>query len=136
MSDALLDKARAILAHPKQGLPPKANTIGEAGGKVSMTEPTSPAFTSGGNASPQAAPATKAIEIEPAPSNAKAIYWETGTSQILGPATPEFLAQDGDSFWIVTTFEEQIRWINADRLRSRKAFEDQAEVREVELIRF
>lgn len=51
------------------------------------------------------------------------IYWETGTRQILGPAVPEYLARDGETFGIVTTFEGQIRWINADRLRSRKAFE-------------
>lgn len=58
-------------------------------------------------------------EIEPAAPNARAIYWETGTGEILGPAVPEYLLRDGDTFWIVTTFEGQIRWINADRLRSR-----------------
>ena len=63
------------------------------------------------------------------------IYWETGTGQILGPAVPEYLARDGETFWIVTTFEGQIRWINADRLRSKKQFETQKPLREVELIR-
>jgi hypothetical protein len=63
------------------------------------------------------------------------IYWETGTGQILGPAVPEYLARDGQTFWIVTTFEGQIRWINADRLRSKKQFETQKPLREVELIR-
>lgn len=117
MKHSLLDKARAILAQPKQGPPPNASRV-EAGEKSSMT-----------------APAIQNIEIQPAAPNAKAIYWETGTGRILGPAVPEFLARDGSTFWISTTFEGQSRWINADRLRSRKAFEEQAEVREVELIR-
>jgi len=64
-------------------------------------------------------PAPEGIQIEPAARNAKAIYWETGTGRILGPAVPEFLARDGSTFWISTAFEGQIRWINADRLRSR-----------------
>ncbi len=81
------------------------------------------------------APMIQNFELQPAAPNAKAIYWETGTGQILGPAIPEFLARDSNTFWISTTFEGQIRWINADRLRSRKAFEEQAEVQEVELIR-
>lgn len=80
------------------------------------------------------------IIVEPATapdgSPLSPIYWETGDGRILGPATPEFLARDGSTFWISTTFEGQIRWINADRLRSRRAFEEQAEIREVELIRF
>lgn len=63
------------------------------------------------------------IVLEPAPSNARAIYWEAGDGRILGPAVPDFLGRDGKTFWIVTTFEEQILWINADRLRSRQAFE-------------
>jgi hypothetical protein len=63
------------------------------------------------------------------------IYWQTGDGRILGPATPEFLAKLDDQFWIVTTFEEHIRWINADLLRSRKAFLEQPTVQEVELIR-
>lgn len=53
------------------------------------------------------------------------IYWETGGGRILGPAVPEFLGRDGDSFWIAVTFEGQIRWVNADRLRSKRAFDAQ-----------
>lgn len=63
------------------------------------------------------------------------IFWETGTGQILGPAVPEYLGRDGNTFWIVTTFEGQIRWINADRLRSKRQFETQKPLREVDLIR-
>lgn len=137
MSNALLDKARTILAHPKQGHPPKANTIEEAGdNKVSMTGLTASTAVAAENAPSHAASAIQNFEIQPAPSTAKAIFWETGTGRILGPAVPEFLARDGNAFWISTTFDGQIRWINSDRLRSRKAFEEQAEVREVELIRF
>jgi hypothetical protein len=64
------------------------------------------------------------------------IYWETTDGNILGPAVPEFLARDGNTFWISTTFEGRIWWINADRLRSKKAFETQRPVREIEPIRF
>jgi hypothetical protein len=63
------------------------------------------------------------------------IYWENGTGHILGPAVPEYLAKDGETFWIVTMFEGQIRWINADRLRSRKAFEQQRKPAAVERIK-
>lgn len=131
MSKALLDKARAILAHPKQGSVPKAKPTEDGDNKaVSMTEATVPAVIPGGIAPPHAAPA-KNVETQPAAP----IYWETGTGQILGPAILEFLARDGSIFWISTTFDGRIWWINADQLRSRKAFEEQAEVREVELIR-
>ena len=75
------------------------------------------------------------LDIIPAASVAKPIYWETGDGRILGPATPEFLAKSGKQFWIVTTFEGQIRWINADQLRSKNAFEGQRAIHEVELIR-
>jgi len=63
------------------------------------------------------------------------IYWETGTGQILGPAVPECFARDGETFWIVTTFEGHIRWINADRLRSKRQFETQVRLKEVERIK-
>lgn len=97
-------------------------------------------FVPGGTMPPLAVPSMlepvpEGIQIEPAAPNARPVYWETGSGRILGPAIPEFLGRDGSTFWISTTFEDQIRWINADRLRSRKAFEEQAEVREVELIR-
>jgi hypothetical protein len=131
MSKALLDKARAILAHPKQGPPPKANTLEEAGDKVPITEPNASADTHGGNA----ASAIQNFEIQPAAPNARPIYWETGDGRILGPAVPEFLGRDGNAFWISTTFDGQMRWINADRLRSRQAFETQVVLREAEIIR-
>lgn len=116
---SLLDKARAILAQPKRDA--------------------EPVFIPGGTTPPHAGPSTSppasgGIQIEPAAPNAKAIYWETGTGQILGPAIPEYLARDGETFWIVTTFEGQTRWINADRLRSKHTFEMQCAVNEVELI--
>jgi hypothetical protein len=69
------------------------------------------------------ASSTEKIVLSSAPSNARAMYWEAGDGRILGPAVPEFLGRNGDTFWIATTFEEQILWINADRLRSRRAFE-------------
>lgn len=63
------------------------------------------------------------------------IYWETGDGRILGPAAPEFFLRDGEEYWISVTFEGHIRFIRDDRLRSRKAFLEQREVKEVELIR-
>lgn len=82
-------------------------------------------FNPGGSMPPPAdaaltAPVTVRAEIQPAPSNAKPIYWETDDSRILGPAVPEFLARDGEIFWISTTFEGKILWINADRLRAKE----------------
>lgn len=115
MSKALLDKARAILAQSKQEPTPMADTIAPGENKGAMPN--------------------RNFEIQPAAPNSRAIYWETGDGSILGPAVPEFLARDGGAFWISTTFDGQIRWINADRLRSQKAFLNQREVREVELIR-
>jgi len=75
------------------------------------------------------------VMIEPAAPNAQPIYWETGDARILGPGVPEFLMRDGDAFWISATFEQAIWWINADRLRSRKAFLAQLPLKEVEIIR-
>ncbi|MDR4467079.1 MAG: hypothetical protein MRJ68_02125 [Nitrospira sp.] len=63
------------------------------------------------------------------------VYWEAGTGEILGPATPEYFARHGHSDWIVITFEGQPRWIHADRLRSRKAFETQRSSQIVEWVR-
>jgi hypothetical protein len=62
------------------------------------------------------------IIIEAAAANPKPVYWETATGSILGRALPEFLAQVGDHFWIVTTFDDHLRWIRSDRLRSKKGF--------------
>ena len=79
---------------------------------------------------------TDSIVIEPAAQDARPVFWETAKGQILGPAVPECLAQDGDDFWIGTTYDGQPRWIRSDRLRSFKAFLEQTEVKEVEPIRF
>ena len=138
---SLLNKAREILAHPKQGPLPKTKSIGARDNQVPMIEPVGPILSPGGSTSPHAAPSASApviknIELQPAAPNPRPVYWETGTGHILGPAVPEFLARDGDCYWIVTIFEGEIRWINADRLRSRKAFEQQVPLREVALIRF
>lgn len=77
--------------------------------------------------------AEKELAIEPAGkpdgSSLSKIYWETGDGRILGPAVPQFLAREGSAFWLSATFEGQIRWINADRLRSKKAFDTQRPVR-------
>jgi hypothetical protein len=88
---------------------------------------------------PKPLPPDDTVSMCPAAVSARPVYWEAADGRILGPSIPEFLAQVGAgptaSFWIVTTFEDHPRWINADRLRSRKAFEEQAPVREVESVR-
>lgn len=73
--------------------------------------------------------------LKPDCSPLSPIYWETGDGRILGPATPEFLARDGSTFWISTNLQGQIWWITADRLRSRRAFEGQVKLNLVELVR-
>lgn len=71
----------------------------------------------------------KSVTIDPAMktdgSPLSSIYWETGDGRILGPAVPEYLARDRNTFWIVVTFRGRIWWINADRLQSKKAFDAQ-----------
>lgn len=84
-----------------------------------------PTLAEDGSTTSHAAPAIQNVEMQPAEPNAKVAYWEAGDGSILGPAVPEFLGRDGNSFWIVTTFRGQIRWINADRLRSKKMFDAQ-----------
>jgi hypothetical protein len=78
--------------------------------------------------------AIPSVLMEPAAANPRPIYWEAVDGQILGPALPEFLAQVGPQFWIVTTSEDHSRWIRSDRLRSHKAFLEQPQVLEVEVI--
>ncbi|GKS64837.1 hypothetical protein YTPLAS72_21410 [Nitrospira sp.] len=128
MTNALLDKARAILAHPKLVPSPKLKPLEDEDNKAPVIEPA------------VRPPSPKDIEIEPAAkpdgSPLSPIYWETGDGRIIGPAVPEFFLRDGDEYWISVTFEEHIRFIRDDRLRSRKTFLEQNEVREVELIRF
>lgn len=78
------------------------------------------------------------ITIEPAAANARPIFWERGTGEIVGPAVPEFLAKVGmgetASYWVICQFLGQAVWVRSDRLRSRKAFEQQPEIRVVELL--
>lgn len=80
------------------------------------------------------------VTIEIAIPNARPIYWESATSEILGPAQPEFLAQTGTGtkstdFWVVVDFQGMPAWISADRLRSKQQFEQQTKPTQIELIR-
>jgi hypothetical protein len=65
------------------------------------------------------------MTIEPASPTARETYWETADGRILGPVVPEYLAQDGDEFWIVTTYQGECYWIRENRLRTRRAFQQQ-----------
>ena len=84
--------------------------LAKAGSKVRLVAPSEP------------------VTIDPAHPNARPVYWERNSGEIVGPAKPEFLAKVGASFWIVTTFEGGMVWVNADQLRSRKAFEQHVAV--------
>lgn len=117
MSSALLEKARAILAHPRQRTPREAKTLDVRENNVPQTKPMIPTHAKGGGTTSHAALVIQNVEMQPAEPNAKVVYWEAGNGSILGPAVPEFLGRDGNTFWIVTTFRGQIRWINANRLR-------------------
>lgn len=94
------------------------------------TPPPSPRVTSG------TPPENLALEpaVTPDDSPLSPVYWERGDGRILGPAIPEFLGRCGEIFLVVTTFEGWTYCFDADRLRSRKAFEQQAEVLEFEPI--
>ncbi|MDK2743222.1 MAG: hypothetical protein NDI90_09920 [Nitrospira sp. BO4] len=133
MTNSLLDKARAILANPKQGFPERRN-LEVKKNKACRTDPTVPVFTPGDNTLSHTGSIINTIEIQPAEVNAKAAYWETGDGRILGPAVPEFFLRDGEEYWISVTFEGNIRFIRDDLLRSRKAFEQQPMVHAIELI--
>lgn len=63
------------------------------------------------------------------------IFWEAGDGRIVGPAVPEFFIRDSAAFWISATFQGQIWFVREDRLRSKKAVQQQQPLREVELIR-
>ena len=85
--------------------------------------------------SPQAA---ENIVIESAAANPRPVYWERADLSIVGPGRPEFLAKVGEglraTYWVVAQFQGVPVWINSIMLRSKKAFEQQAEVRVVEPI--
>jgi len=82
--------------------------------------------------------ATETIVIEPAPENPRPVYWERADLSIVGPGRPEFLAKVGEglraTYWVVAQFQGVPVWINSIVLRSKKAFEQQPEVRVVKLI--
>jgi|CXWL01.1.fsa_nt_gi hypothetical protein len=70
--------------------------------------------------------------IERAAPHARPIFWETSDGRIVGPAVPEFLGRDKKAFWVSTTFEGNIWWINADLLRSRQQWAEQKPIIEVD----
>ena len=82
--------------------------------------------------------AAENIVIEPAAANPRPVYWERADLSIVGPGRPEFLAKVGEglraTYWVVAQFQGVPVWINSIMLRSKKAFEQQAEVRVVEPI--
>ena len=82
--------------------------------------------------------AAENIVIEPAAENPCPVYWERADLSIVGPGRTEFLAKVGEglraTYWVVAQFQGMPVWINSIVLRSKKAFEQQPEVRVVEPI--
>lgn len=77
-------------------------------------------------------PATK-----PDGSPLRPVYWERADGSIQGPATPEFFAkvgagQEDRNFWIIAAHHGEPVWIRSDKLRSKRQFETQTPVREIE----
>lgn len=81
---------------------------------------------------PQAA---ENIVIDSTAANPRPVYWERADLSIVGPGRPEFLAKVGEglraTYWVVAQFQGVPVWINSIMLRSKKAFEQQPEVRVV-----
>lgn len=108
-------------------LPPDraAKLLARAGDRVRQVDPEEP------------------VVIEPAcrpdGSPVSPVYFERGDGVIYGPARVTDFAKtrsgEKEQFWVIVEFEGQAAWIISDRLRSKKQFETQKPVREVELIR-
>jgi hypothetical protein len=65
------------------------------------------------------------VVVEPASPKAQLVWWEGADLRLYGPAKPEFLAQvgkgTGATFWVLVTYQGNLRWINSDHLKSRPA---------------
>ena len=81
---------------------------------------------------------TSDIVIEPAPRNARLVYFERNDRQICGPA--RVLAYQRASAggpqhdWLIVEFQGVWEWVWADHLRSRQQFECQRPLCEVDRI--
>ena len=84
---------------------------------------------------PPQSPGENAPIIELAHPGARPIFWAKADGSITGPGSPEFLARTGDSFWVVCQFQGMPVWVNSDRLRSKRQFEQQCRPHVVERIK-
>lgn len=79
------------------------------------------------------------VVIEPAAPDARPVFWERGTGEIVGPGQPEFLAKVGsgpkESYWVIALYQGLPVWINATVLRSKRQFEQQVKPQVIELVR-
>lgn len=103
-----------------------------------IATPSGDEVVSGATVSMPPLQAAETIVIEPAAANPRPVYWERADLSIVGPGRPEFLAKVGtgatERFWVIVEFQGQPAWVRSDQLRSRKAFEQQPQVRVVEPI--
>jgi hypothetical protein len=69
----------------------------------------------------------ESIVIEPASPTARPIYWEAMDGTWHGPVKPEFLGRTlsghKERFWVIVTYNGNIRWIWSDLLRTVQASE-------------
>jgi hypothetical protein len=80
--------------------------------------------------------AVESVTVEPAikPDGTPLtpVYWERGDGSISGPASVDFFYRMGSTDGLIVTYRGEMIWINANQLRSLKAFLEQSEVREVD----
>ena len=81
----------------------------------------------------------ESVVIETASPSARPVYFERNDGVIYGPARVTDLAKVGtgatEQFWVIVEYQGQPAWLRSDRLRSKRAFEQQVKPKPVELIR-
>lgn len=80
-----------------------------------------------------------AVTSEPAHPNARPVYFEREDGVIYGPARVLDLAEASAGgarrHWVIVEFEGQWEWIVADRLRVKRAFDEQQKPKPFERIK-
>jgi hypothetical protein len=82
---------------------------------------------------------SEGLVIEPAAQNSRPVYFWRNDGGIHGPARVIDLEKigtgDAERFWVIVDYQEQTIWVRSDRLRSKRAFEQQITPKLIELIR-
>jgi hypothetical protein len=79
------------------------------------------------------------MTVESANAQARPVYFERNEGVIYGPARVSDLAKTGigatERFWVIVEHEGQVIWVWSDRLRSKKAFDQQVMPKTIVLIK-